>query len=338
MTYFVRILGWIFVIAAVSIAAFIFAPPQNLVQTPEIKDGNIMIKSMDQRVSSTTPPAVSSATTTPKQTAPKPASVMIPKPPATAPSSVPLPVVTPPAPIVVNTDELYAQYRPAVMNIWCEEGNKVTTGTATMIDLSGILITNSHVVKDIKNINNCVLRRANPFEIVGRFKILFMPTQTAIIPNTDFSRNDFALLKITDVLISHPTPDWEYVPVSSALPNADDTLFVFGYGTEFVGYIIAVKGIPLTFSTFTVREQATLDENLKDSEAVLLTSSISNQGGNSGGPLVDNNKNVVAILSFVSSGSTTGDRTGVGLLISYVDYVMKAETGMSLGQYIQNQR
>ena len=66
----------------------------------------------------------------------------------------------------------------------------------------------------------------------------------------------------------------------------------------------------------------------------MLESGITNQSGSSGGPLVGANKSIVAMLSFVGSGKTTGERDGIAILVSYIDRVIRRETGISLKEFL----
>lgn len=290
-----------------------------------------------RRVSTTSPVSEKSETvgtsTAKIQTPPKPkqnlSKTSVPK-SLTQPASPPIPLSK-----TINSDELYSEYQGAVFNIWCIEGNHATSGTATIIDPSGILITNAHVVRDIKDAKNCVLRKANPFENVAEFQILFIADQTALIEGTDLPQNDFAFIKITRAFDASRGAPWPFVPLSVNIPNPGDVLFIFGYATEFVGFEISVKGIPLTFSTLTVTAQATVDDDLTTAEAILLGGGLSAQSGSSGGPLIDFNKKIVALMSFVTKGRTTADRKGAAILISYVDRELKKTTGLTLKEFLE---
>lgn len=256
------------------------------------------------------------------------------------PLPLPPPPPPPPKPQTVSTEELYTEYRPAVLNVWCTEENKATSGTAVMIDPSGVLLTNAHVIKDIQDASQCVLRSWNPFENIARFRVLYIPPQTARIADTELPQNDFALLQITEPIIEKRDPLWQSVPMDTGavLPKASSTLFIFSFGSEYVGYDIAVKGIPLMFSTLTIKDFATIDDNDKDIDALILENGLSAQAGSSGGPLVTFDKKIIGILSFVSAGKTTGERNGLAILISYIDRVMKKETGLSLIEFIQKNK
>ncbi len=252
--------------------------------------------------------------------------------PAITPSST-LPAVLPPK--AVSSDEVYAEYHPAVLNIWCEGDTIITTGTATVIDPSGILITNAHVVKDVKDASRCVLRSWNPFENIAKFKILYVPSQDDLIPGTSFAKNDFAFIKITEPILNKGQIVWPFVHFNTKIPFSKENLFVFGYSTEFVGFDIAVRGIPLLFSDTEVEQVLSFDDDLKRAELLLVKGSISSQGGSSGGPLVNGDKDFVAMYSFVTKGSTTGERRGIAVLINYVDRALNRDFGFGLKEFLQ---
>lgn len=253
--------------------------------------------------------------------------------PAVAPSSA-LPAVLPPK--AVSSDEVYAEYHPAVLNIWCEGDTAITTGTATIIDPSGILITNAHVVKDVKDASRCVLRSWNPFENIAKFKILYIPPQDDLIPGTSFAKNDFSFIKITEPILNKGQTVWPFVKFNTNIPSPKEQLFVFGYSTEFVGFDIAVRGIPLLFSDTEVEQVLSFDADLKRAELLLVKGSISSQGGSSGGPLVNNNKDFVAMYSFVTKGSTTSERRGIAVLVNYVDRALNRDFGFGLKEFLHN--
>lgn len=256
----------------------------------------------------------------------------------TSPPQVSPPQATTSIPKVISASEVYDLYHPAVLNIWCSENSTVTSGTATLIDPTGILLTNAHVIEDVKKIENCVLRSANPFANVARFRVLYIAPQNALIAGSEFQRNDFAFLKITEGIGEHATTTWPSVPVSFSVPQKGENLFVFGYSTEFVGYTIAVKGIPLLFSTFTVQDVLNFDENITDADVATLRSGISAQAGASGAPLVNGEKNIVALLTLVTEGKTTADRESVAILLSYINRIMQKDTGFTLPQFLEKNR
>lgn len=239
--------------------------------------------------------------------------------------------------IKISTEELYNKYRPITLNVWCHENGKITSGTATIIHHSGILLTNAHVISPIQNTENCVLRSWNPFNNVAKFKTLYIPDQKKIISGTNnLPQNDFAFIKITESFLEIATSSWPYAPIfiDQSEFTVGEALFIFSFATEFLSYEISVKGIPLLFSTLKIKNFVTIDDNDRDYDALILESGVTNQAGSSGGPLVDANKAVVAILAFVGSGKTTGEREGIAILISYIDRVIRHEIGISLKEFL----
>ena len=228
-------------------------------------------------------------------------------------------------------------YRPITLNIWCHENGKVTSGTATIIHPSGILLTNAHIIEPIEDTENCVLRSWNPFDNVAKFKTLFIPNQAKTIEGTEgLPQYDFAFIKTTELLSQTGVPPWPYAPVFVGEPQfvKSMSLFIFSYATEFVSYEISVKGIPLLFSSLIVKDPITIDNDDTDIDGLLLEGGITNQAGSSGGPLVDGKKSLVAMLSFVGKGKTTGEREGIAILASYIDRVMRSETGQTLAEFL----
>ncbi len=240
--------------------------------------------------------------------------------------------------IKISTEELYNTYRPATLNIWCHENGKITSGTATIVHPSGILLTNAHIISPIQNIENCVLRSWNPFNNIAKFRTLYIPDQKKIISGTNnLPQNDFAFIKITESFSETATSSWQFVPLFVGSPTftAGESLFIFSFATEFLSYEISVKGIPLLFSTLKIKNFVTIDDDNRDNDALVLESGITNQSGSSGGPLVGANKSIVAMLSFVGSGKTTGEREGIAILVSYIDRVIRREAGITLKEFLE---
>ncbi|HEY3762101.1 MAG TPA: serine protease [Verrucomicrobiae bacterium] len=133
-------------------------------------------------------------------------------------------------------------------------------GSGFFVSADGYLVTNFHVVKDAKQVKVKTGSGVYPAEIV----------------KTD-QNNDLALLKVT----GHFKP----LPVSQADAQLGEAVFTIGFPD------IILQGIQPKYTDGKISSLAGIKDDPKDYQI-----SVPVQPGNSGGPLVDMNGNVVGIV------------------------------------------
>ena len=183
---------------------------------------------------------------------------------------------------------IYRQAAPSVVAIAAQTGQGTSTGTGFVVDASGVIATNAHVVDGATSISVTLAD--------GR-------KRTARLLGSDDS-SDVAVLRISAGGLKPLTFD-----DSSTLPVGAS---VYAIGNPF--------GLDRTLTTGVISalQRQISSPNGFSIDDVLQTDAALNPG-NSGGPLLDAGGRVVGINSQIETGSqgasTSGANTGVGFAI-----------------------
>ena len=181
--------------------------------------------------------------------------------------------------------DVLANVQPAVVAIEVRTGGGLGAGTGVIISADGEVVTNAHVVEGRGQISVTLLNETRP--------------RKATLVGSD-ANNDLALLKI-DGASGLPTAsfgDSDAAAVGDPVVAIGNALALVGGPTVTTG-IISAKG----------RTLGTLDGLLQTDAAI--------NRGNSGGPLVDSNAQVIGINTAVlRDPSGSGGAEGIGFAIA----------------------
>jgi len=201
-------------------------------------------------------------------------------------SATPRPPSTGAAPgSAMSVKDVLARVEPAVVTVELRSGGGLGTGTGVIISAEGDVVTNAHVVEGRGQISVTLFNetRARKATLVG-----------------SDANNDLALLKI-DGASALPTAsfgDSDAAEVGDAVVAIGNALALVGGPTVTTG-IISAKG----------RTLGTLDGLLQTDAAI--------NRGNSGGPLVDGNGQVIGINTAVlRDPGGSGGAEGIGFAIA----------------------
>lgn len=247
----------------------------------------------------------------------------------------------PPAPI----EHARANAQNAVVNILCEpkkNGTIAISGTGVMIDPRGVILTNAHVAQYVlisgrEEINlSCTVRSGSPATNSWGVDLLYIPPEWVTKHAEDIVKtsptgtgeHDYALLLAKDGAKPLGTPNFISIETSASPAIVDTAVVLAAYPAEFSGFA-ATQQFLLSSSNLTpVRNVLTFDEGTVD---VLSFGAVAlAQGGSSGGAVVSEDGNLIAIISTTSNKEFIAERDLRGITLSYINRALAESSGTSL--------
>jgi len=248
-------------------------------------------------------------------------------------------------PTTENIDE-------AMVNVYCryKTGNKIqaTTGTGFFIHPDGIILTNAHVAQLLllaelnEEQSECVIRTGSPAEPTYTADLLYISPQWLRDHAGIFNEakpkgtgeRDYALLYVNSGLNNQPMPgvfpalsvDTELMRVSSM----DSTVTAGGYPAQALIKDGPNAELIAKTSTTTITELMTFGSNYAD--LFSIAGSKVGQQGSSGGPILNDNHDVIGMISTRGDDKEFGEGSLRAITLSYVDRTIEEETGFDLKQ------
>ncbi len=239
----------------------------------------------------------------------------------------------------------------ALVNIFCTFKTKdyirTTTGTGFFIDPDGIIMTNAHIAQflllektDSFGDADCIVRSGSPAAPRYRADLLYIPP-TWIQENASLiddaapmgtGERDYALLYVTEDIDSSPLP-----ATFPALPYNDDLLSTSVREDEVVaaGYPArdlikngASTDLLAKRATTSISELYTFGSNYADVFSV--RGSVVGAEGASGGPIVDENGDVIGMIATRGDDNVDGEGSLRAITLSHINRTINEETGFSL--------
>jgi len=230
---------------------------------------------------------------------------------------------------------------------------RTTTGTGFFIHQNGIVLTNAHVAQFLlleaanEKITDarCILRGGNPAEPLYHAELLYISPawineHANLIAETrprGTGERDYALLYVSESVNDTPLPEtFPTLPFDTALLSKRTEgieMLSAGYPAESL-YTEGADALltPLVAST-TVGELYTFGSNYADIFAI-AGSSIGEQGS-SGGPVVNEEGNVIGLIVTKGNPEAEGQRSLRALSLSYINRTITEETGFTLRENLE---
>lgn len=267
------------------------------------------------------------ASAAPKQAAPEPE-----KPPPAAgirPEAISriIPEFTAPQ---LTDQEFYSRFSKSVIQIFCRTADSIFSASGVIVNGGGLVLTNAHVVEIVRQAGteNCDARHGNPADSFAGLEAVYAADAAAKITDTDVPQRDFGFLKLLQ-----PREAFGWANPSAADAGRGMTLYTLGYPSEFLQSITASSHSNLVFSTLRVDDLGDIDGDRATAEAYVFRGGLVLQQGSSGTALFTGSGDVVGIIFATTKGATTAEREGFALTTSYIDRVLKLETGRSLTEF-----
>lgn len=242
----------------------------------------------------------------------------------------------------------------ATVNLYCriKVGGKTfsTSGSGVFIHEKGIILTNAHVAQyflfagergRIKG--DCSVRQDSPAEARYEAELLYLsPTWASTIvettekkqPRKGTGENDFALLRVTKAQKKFELPDRFPAPALNVAANAaieEQRVFAIGYPSEGESYKEIQRSLARTFAETSITSIQSFEK--PNADILALAPSSASAAGMSGGPVTDRDGNLFGIAVTVSSGEQH-DRSLRAITLSYIDRMLRAETGLFLATHL----
>lgn len=251
----------------------------------------------------------------------------------------------PSAPEIIN-----AQARMALVNIICAGENSIqpVSGSGVFIDPRGIILTNAHVAQYVLLSEDphvdlsCSIRSGSPAESRFRARVLYLPRSWVEEHADEINKSrikgtgehDYALLLITAGVDSPLPSTFPFIPIDAreAIAFTDDTVLTASYPAEFTGGLITQRELYAVSAWAHITELHTFRTGTVD--AFSLSSTVGSQSGSSGGPVVNGWQRLVGIITTMSGGTATADRSLQAISLASISRDMQTDTGSTLEQFL----
>ncbi len=258
--------------------------------------------------------------------------------PTVTASTTPIVETIPPRPLL-SFDDINTLTRKALVNILCVSKRsglfEPLSGSGVIIDPRGIILTNAHVgeyllLKDYgrEDFLTCTIRTGEPAQNRYTAKLLYISPQW-IAENakkineeeaSGTGENDFALLLITDT--THPDfempAEFPFVPAdfSSTSTRVTSSVLAAGYPAGFLGGISIQRDLYPSSSIVQPGRVYSFKGGTED--IFSIGGSVLAQHGASGGPVVNQEGQLIGLIVTASKGAETKDRNLNALTMSHI--------------------
>lgn len=227
--------------------------------------------------------------------------------------------------------ELHRIAAQSVVNLLCqEEGGTIAIATGTLINATGYILTNAHIVDNANKKQECTVRKGSPALPFAIAKRVFVPSAYAATTSvTEKIKWDMAIWKIEKSSGAIPlSASFEALALDSSHEfSPQEALATFSYPAELLSKEVILSSLYLVFSETAVEG---VDEFFIQSLAGL-----GSQQGSSGGALLDPaTGKFVGLIFAVDKEMEINKRRLFALRASRIDEIMKQETGKTIAEYL----
>jgi hypothetical protein len=262
---------------------------------------------------------------------------------------------------IANFESINQSIRSAIINILCTEsgtdGISYVTGSGVMISPNGIILTNAHIAQFwlLKNFSadkkiSCVIRTGSPAYPAYLAEVLYISPRwiennTTLLKSSKMKgtgENDFALLYITGQAGNNVTLPRQFSFVNPDIIHdfsKNEPVLLASYPAKLVGGEIVLRNLYAASAITTVKQVYTFKEASSDApiDVISVGGTVVSQTGSSGGAVIDENRNLIGIISTESDNLATST-SGLDLYaitLGHVDRSLREETGGGLTSLLQ---
>jgi S1-C subfamily serine protease len=239
----------------------------------------------------------------------------------------------------------------ALVNIFCTfktpEYIRTTTGTGFFIDPDGIIMTNAHIAQflllektDSFGEADCIVRNGSPAAARYRADLLYIPPtwmqeNASLIDDAapmGTGERDYALLYVSEDVAHWPLPakfpSLSYDDELLSTSVRDEDVVAAGYPARDLIKNGANTDLLARKATTSISELYTFGSNYADVFSV--RGSIVGAEGSSGGPVVDQDGNVIGMIATRGDDDVDGEGSLRAITLSHINRTIEEETGFSL--------
>lgn len=258
-------------------------------------------------------------------------------------------------PAVVSARQLTASganLLKSVVNILCaaKSTNKISgaSGSGVVIDSRGLIITAAHIgqyflLADYPRPGgvSCVIRTGGPATDAYTASLVYLsPSWIKENPQTLITKapkgtgeNDFAILAITGSATNTPLPAaFDFVPLGTDVPKIGEKVALGGYAAQYLDSATVRADLFPTIVFDPISDRYTFDTNTVDVLAVTGTAAA--QEGSSGGGVVDEHDQLVAVITTSSISGDISSHKLNAITTRHIRASFSDDTGNVLDAYL----
>lgn len=240
----------------------------------------------------------------------------------------------------ISFTDINKNTRESIVNILClSEGSgplSPISGSGVIINNNGVILTNAHIGQYFllekyksEDFINCVIRTGSPAKPIYEGKLLYISTKW-IVDNaealsldnpTGTGENDYALILITDTINSNDVLPSSFQSISYTIDESEiekgNNVLLAGYPAGFLGGTSIQRDLHITSTITQIMDIFTFNESTYD--VISVGGSVVAQEGSSGGAVVNNKGELIALISTSSIGETTEERDLHAITLSHIN-------------------
>ncbi|HEY4519691.1 MAG TPA: serine protease [Candidatus Paceibacterota bacterium] len=244
-----------------------------------------------------------------------------------------------------------AEARASLVNIFCQPFGSLSPITASgfFIDPRGIILTNAHVAQyvllaDSKKVDlRCFIRTGAPAQERWTPHILYIPPvwvrehahelKDAHVLGT--GEHDYGFLYVGESVDGSVIPQsfpFLLPDVRTAIGFTGDSVLAASYPAGFLGGMSASMNLYPASAITTIQSLMTFLSGSPD--IFTIGGTVTAQSGSSGGVVANAWGRAIGLITTMSEGKTTSERTLRALTLSYIDADLVAQTGGTLADFL----
>lgn len=250
----------------------------------------------------------------------------------------------------VDFEQINQKTRLAVVNILCTTGTgslSPISGTGIIISDTGLILTNAHVAQYLllknfryENFIQCIARTGSPAYPTYKLELVYISPDW-IIENSKTIKDqnplgtgehDFAFLRITKNIDDSIATNIPFVkPDTRAVIDIGENTVLVSYPAGFLGGQTIAQNLSLVSSITQIQDVFTYREGTID--LIGVGGTVVSQKGSSGGAVVDDDGELIGVISTSSDGNTTRDRDLRAITTGYISRTLEKNIGQNLEQF-----